>query len=86
MCDSFCPWNSGRYRLTADGARVTCSRTTAPAELCVRATDLGAAYLGGPSLATLAETSRVTELRAGALARTSAAFRGEHEPFHPAAS
>lgn len=83
VCDSFCPWNTGRYHLATDGTRVTCSRTSAPAELCVSAADLGAAYLGGPTLTALAGSSRVIELRPGALSRTSAAFRGEHEPFHP---
>ncbi|GHF29226.1 UPF0256 protein [Amycolatopsis deserti] len=81
VCDSFCPWNTGRFRLRAEGGRVTCSRTSAPAELCVSAADLGAAYLGGPPLA---EAGRVVELRPGALSRTSLAFRGQHEPFHPA--
>lgn len=82
--DPFCPWNTGRYRLTADGERVECARTRQAADLRLGAAELGAAYLGGTTLAALGAAGRVTELRRGALARASAAFRGEREPFHPA--
>lgn len=83
VCDGFCPWNNGRYRLVADGSWVTCVRTSAPADLSLTAADLGAVYLGGTTLATLAAAGRVVEQRPGALARSTVAFRGEREPFHP---
>ncbi|MFD5141834.1 GNAT family N-acetyltransferase [Streptomyces sp. NPDC058401] len=82
--DRFCPWNAGRYRLSADGGRVSCERTAAAADLSLTASELGAAYLGGTTLEALARAGRVTELRPGALARCSAAFRCGHEPWYSA--
>jgi predicted acetyltransferase len=79
VSDAFCPWNEGRYRLAA-GA---CERTDAAADLALDATALGAAYLGGTTLLELAAAGRVRELRAGSLARASAAFRGDAAPWCP---
>ncbi|AWW43393.1 GNAT family N-acetyltransferase [Streptomyces cadmiisoli] len=81
--DEFCPWNTGHHRLQADGSRVVCERTTAPADLQLTAAELSAAYLGGTTLASLAAAGRVQELRTGALAHTTRAFRADHEPFYP---
>ncbi|MFC9233785.1 sterol carrier protein domain-containing protein [Streptomyces decoyicus] len=81
--DTFCPWNTGRYRLQADGDTVACERTHDPADLQLTSTELGAAFLGGTTLASLAATGRVSELQPGALARATSAFRGEREPFYP---
>ncbi len=81
--DDFCPWNTGRHRLVADGDAVRCARTTAPADVRLTSTELGAAFLGGTTLAELAAAGRVVELRPGALARASAAFRGAREPHYP---
>ncbi|MGW7486655.1 GNAT family N-acetyltransferase [Streptomyces sp. NPDC054786] len=81
--DSFCPWNTGRYRLHADDETVACERTDDPADLQLTSTELGAAFLGGTTLASLAAAGRVKELRPGALARATSAFRGHREPFYP---
>jgi predicted acetyltransferase len=83
--DAFCPWNAGRYRLTAGapGTPATCERTDAPADLALSATDLGAAYLGGPSLAARAAIGRVRELRPGVLDPVATAFRAARAPFCP---
>ncbi len=81
--DALCPWNAGRWRLTTDGGGAACEPTGADADLAIGAVDLGAAYLGGPALAALAAAGRVRELRAGALERTSVAFRGVREPWCP---
>ncbi|MFC5144794.1 sterol carrier protein domain-containing protein [Streptomyces aureoversilis] len=53
MRDDFCPWNSGRHRLCAEGASVICEPTTAPADLRLTAAELGAALLGGTTLTAL---------------------------------
>jgi predicted acetyltransferase len=79
VADAFCPWNEGRYRVAGDG----CERTDAEPDLALSVDALGAAYLGGTTLRSLAEAGRVRELHAGALARASAAFRGEVEPWCP---
>ena len=79
VSDAFCPWNAGRFRL-AGGA---CERTEAEPDLGLDAAALGAAYLGGTTLRELAGAGRVAELRPGALARASAAFRGDVAPWCP---
>jgi hypothetical protein len=61
-------------RLSGGPAGATCAPTTDPAELRVDARDLGAVYLGGPSLASRAAAGHVVELREGALAAASTAF------------
>ena len=75
VSDAFCPWNAGRYRLAGGG----CERTQDEPDLALDASALGAAYLGGTTLRELAGAGRVAELRVGALARASAAFRGDVE-------
>lgn len=84
--DAFCPWNTGRYRLETGGgdeAAVRCERTREAAEVRLTAAELGAAYLGGTTLSSLAAAGRAEELRPGALGRASAAFRTEREPYYP---
>ncbi|MBM9508354.1 GNAT family N-acetyltransferase [Actinacidiphila acididurans] len=81
--DPFCPWNSGAWRLSGDAEGATCERTTAPADLAVPVRDLGAAYLGGPTLRAMAAAGTVRELRPGALREASAAFHGDVEPWLP---
>ncbi|QUH05622.1 GNAT family N-acetyltransferase [Saccharopolyspora erythraea] len=81
--DAFCPWNAGRHHLRADGDAVSCERTKASADLQLGVAELGAAFLGGTTLTSLAAAGLVRELRPGALAQASAAFRGVREPFYP---
>ncbi|GAB3487286.1 GNAT family N-acetyltransferase [Amycolatopsis cihanbeyliensis] len=81
--DAFCPWNTGRYRLRAEGEEVSCERAQAAADLELTSTELGAAYLGGTSLASLGAAGLVRERRPGTLARASIAFRHDREPFYP---
>ena len=81
--DAFCPWNTGRWALRWDGETATCGETALAPGLELTATELGAAYLGGTTLAALARAGRVTELRDGALAATSRSFRGEVAPWCP---
>ncbi|MFG2936153.1 GNAT family N-acetyltransferase [Streptomyces sp. NPDC048282] len=81
--DAFCPWNTGRWRLTGDPKGASCERTTDPAELALSVRELGAAYLGGVSLLSLARAGRVAELRPGALAEASTAFGSPVAPWLP---
>ena len=81
--DGFCPWNARRHRLVWDGAVATCEPTEDAADLALDVAELGAAYLGGTSLAALAAVGRVRELRPGALAPVSLAFRTAREPWCP---
>lgn len=81
--DEFCPWNAGRWRLSGDEKGATCTRTDSPAELSLDVRDLGAAYLGGRTLAALATAGQVVEHRVGALAAASRAFAGDLQPWLP---
>jgi predicted acetyltransferase len=83
VTDTFCPWNAGRWRLRGGPEGAECVRTTDEADLALGSTDLGAAYLGGTSLAVLAAAGRVTELRQGALGTAAAAFGHDREPYCP---
>jgi predicted acetyltransferase len=84
VTDGLCPWNAGRWRLTADEEGVRCRRTDDDADLAVDVTDLGAVYLGGTSLAELALAGRVREQRPGSVAAASAAFAHFPAPWCPA--
>ncbi|OXY89889.1 GNAT family N-acetyltransferase [Streptomyces diastatochromogenes] len=81
--DAFCPWNAGRWRLTGDSKGASCERTTDSADLSLSVRELGAAYLGGVTLLSLAAAGRVRELRQGALAEASVAFGSPVAPWLP---
>ncbi|PVE13982.1 GNAT family N-acetyltransferase [Streptomyces scopuliridis] len=83
VTDAFCPWNEGRWRLSGDAKGATCERTADQADLALSVNELGAAYLGGVSLAALARAGRVREIRPGALSEASAAFSSEIAPWLP---
>lgn len=74
--DEVLPANAGRWRFTG----AACVPTDDPADVVCDIADLGAAYLGGVSLATLAAAGRVREVTPGAVSRTSAAFVAERAP------
>ncbi|MFD3729582.1 GNAT family N-acetyltransferase [Streptomyces sp. NPDC058671] len=81
--DAFCPWNEGRWRLTGDGKGASCTRTGDAPDLALSVRELGAAYLGGNSLVSLAGAGRVRELREGALVEASVAFGSPVAPWLP---
>jgi hypothetical protein len=62
------------WHLTGARDDARCVRTDAPADLRLDIAALGAACLGGASLAALAAGGRVSELTPGSLATASAAF------------
>jgi predicted acetyltransferase len=81
--DEFCPWNARRWRLSGDGSGAVCEPTPDGADLALSATELGAVYLGGPTLVGLAAAGLVEEVRPGALTAVSRAFAGERAPWCP---
>lgn len=83
VADDFCPWNEGRWRLTGDAKGAACTRTDDAPDLALSVRELGAAYLGGPTLTALAGAGRIRELRRGALEEASLAFRGDVAPWLP---
>ncbi|MGW2382973.1 GNAT family N-acetyltransferase [Streptomyces sp. NPDC001658] len=81
--DAFCPWNARRWRLSGDSKGASCAPTTDPADLALSVRELGAAYLGGMSLASLAAAGRVREVRQGALAEAAVGFGSAVTPWLP---
>ena len=65
------------------GLAASCVRVTSAADLVLDVTQLGAAYLGGTRLGTLAEAGLVTELRPGAVRQLSAAMSWDPAPWCP---
>ncbi|MFJ9810821.1 GNAT family N-acetyltransferase [Streptomyces sp. NPDC101158] len=83
VTDAFCPWNEGRWRLSGDMEGAVCVRTEDAADLSLSVRELGAAYLGGASLLSLAAAGRVREVRTGALREASVAFGSPVAPWLP---
>ncbi|MGY1631265.1 GNAT family N-acetyltransferase [Geodermatophilus sp. SYSU D01186] len=81
--DPFCPWNDGRWALTAGPSGGFCARTDSDPDLVVDVEALAAAYLGGVSLATLQAAGRVTEVSPGAVTLAATAFRWPVSPWCP---
>ncbi len=84
VTDEFCASNAGRWELDAmpDGAQVR--QTGAEADLALGIAELGAAYLGGVSLAELAMAGRIEERTPGAVSRGDALLRTPLAPWCPA--
>jgi predicted acetyltransferase len=74
VSDALIPDNAGRWHLIADGASARCERTTAGPDVSLDVRCLGAAYLGGVTLRSLAAAGQVVEHTPGSLDAASAAF------------
>lgn len=81
ITDSFCPENEGTYRFEGGPDGSTCTRTDGSPDLSLDVADLGAAYLGGTRLSTLAASGRVREHSRGALRLADAMFASDIAPW-----
>ena len=81
LVDSFRPANNGRWLIEGGHTGATCVRTDRPADLTLAAPDLGATYLGGVAVSTLAAAGRVRELTAGAVQRADRFFLVHPSPW-----
>jgi len=79
--DSFCPWNTGMYKLSGGPDGAHCERTDGSADLRMEVADLSAVYLGGVAFAQLAAAGRVEEYTPGALRRADRMFRWTPAPW-----
>jgi predicted acetyltransferase len=81
--DPFSPWNEGTWTVDGGPDGATCERAGAgaTAEVTLTANELGAVYLGGTRLATLAQAGRVTASDPAAIRRADLFFVGEQQPF-----
>jgi predicted acetyltransferase len=77
--DEFCPWNTRRWRVGAEGS----GRTENGPDLRCSVSVLGSAYLGGFSWTRLSQALRVEELTRGAASRADAIFRTQSAPWCP---
>lgn len=80
VSDALLPANAGRWRLVGDRSSAKCERTDAAADLSLDVRELGAVYLGGTSLASLAAANRVTGHPADAVVQASTAFGWHRAP------
>ena len=80
VTDALRPRNQGRFRLDGGPDGATCEPASAAPDLALDVADLGAAYLGGASLASLARAERVTEHTPGALLRADRMFAADPPP------
>jgi predicted acetyltransferase len=81
VTDALRPRNQGRFRLEGGPGGATCESTRSGPDLALDVADLGAAYLGGVSLASLARAERVAELTPGALLRADRMFASSPPPL-----
>jgi predicted acetyltransferase len=77
VTDHLLPANTGRYRISAEGAQ----RTDEPPELTVDVATLATVYLGGTRWWQVADAGRVTQVRPGALAVADHLFGTERAPY-----
>jgi predicted acetyltransferase len=81
VTDALRPRNQGRFRLEGGPDGATCAPVAASPDLALDVADLGAAYLGGTSLASLARAERVAELTPGALLHADRMFAADPPPI-----
>jgi predicted acetyltransferase len=77
VVDETAPWNSGRFRVSADGV----ARTDAEPDLRLGIAALSSAYLGGFRFGELARALRLEEIRRDGVARADALFAVAAEPW-----
>jgi predicted acetyltransferase len=83
VTDALCPWNAGRWRLAGDEKGASCEPTISAADVSLDIRELGAAFLGGTSLAALGAAGLVQEQRCGGLAAAARSFTTDLEPWLP---
>ncbi len=81
--DEFCPWNTGRWRLSGHPAGAYCGPTDRDPDIVLGIEELSSVYLGGVSLAGLQAAGRVREVSPGAVTLASTAFSWPVTPWCP---
>ncbi|MBB5808198.1 putative acetyltransferase [Saccharothrix ecbatanensis] len=83
VADGFCPWNSGRWRFTVKNGTATVRRVEDDPDVVLDVHALGAVYLGGTKLTSMARAQRVREVTKGAVNALSHVFSGDRDPHCP---
>lgn len=81
VSDSQCPWNIGRWRLVGNDTAATCEATTHEPDLVMPIESLGAAYLGGTPISTLAGAGWVHAANSATIRAASLAFGWDPKPW-----
>lgn len=81
--DDVCDWNAGRLSLEVVHGAADVSVTADPPTITTGAAELGAVYLGGTSLTSLAAAGRVEAKDPTVLSHVDAMFRTAHAPYCP---
>jgi predicted acetyltransferase len=81
VTDPLRPRNQGRFRLEGGPEGAVCEPTRAEPDLALDIADVGAAYLGGVSLVSMARAERVAELNPGALLMADRMFAASPPPI-----
>jgi predicted acetyltransferase len=79
--DAACPWNAGRWRLSAGPSGAACDPTTDPPDVALDVRELGAAFLGDRTLVPARRAGLVDEHRPGAVAALSRATTWDVAPW-----
>jgi predicted acetyltransferase len=81
LVDDFRPANAGRWLVEGGPGGAVCARTDHEPDLALGAPELGAVYLGGVAVSTLAPAGRVRELTTGAVHRADRFFGVHPSPW-----
>jgi predicted acetyltransferase len=79
VTDEFCPWNDGRWQVSAEGAK----RTDAAVDLRIDVSGLASVYLGGFTFRELERAGRVAEVAKRGLERADRLFYTDRAPWCP---
>jgi predicted acetyltransferase len=79
VTDEFCPWNEGKWKVSAAGAE----RTTSRPHIRLDVSALAAAYLGAFTFAELERAGRVSETAKRGLERVDRLFYTDRAPWCP---
>lgn len=82
VTDPFCPWNTRRWSLEGDGARLRCAPSTAAAAVALDVRDLASASLGGHAPTELYRAGLIDEHTPGAVQRLTALLASERVPYN----
>jgi predicted acetyltransferase len=81
LVDDFRPANGGRWLIEGGPSGAACARTDREPDLALGAPELGAIYLGGVPVSTLAAAGRVRELTSDAAPRADRFFVAHPSPW-----
>jgi predicted acetyltransferase len=83
VADATCPGNAGTWRLEASGGEGRAVRVDASPDLRLDVADLGAGYLGVPTLGRRARAGLLEEVTPGAALRADRLLAGDRAPWCP---